>query len=47
MDDDSLSRGLTGIKHGWVPAIRGGNNPGWVERLAPSAFPNGNAGERR
>jgi hypothetical protein len=46
MDDNSLSRGLTGLRHGnWVPVIQHENNLGWGAPPA-TTFTTGNAGER-
>jgi hypothetical protein len=46
MDDNSLSRGLTGLRHGnWVPVIQHENNLGWgaplPQRLPPAMLVNG------
>lgn len=47
MDDNSLSCGLTGLKHAtWVPVIRDGNNLGWRDPLPTPTVTTGNAGER-
>lgn len=47
MDDNSLSLGLTSLKHGiWVQVIRDENSLGWGDPLAPATFPTGNAGEQ-
>ena len=47
MNDNSVSRGLTGLNHGtWVAVIQDENNLGWGDPLATPTFTTGNAGER-